>query len=130
MTDRQRKSLMKYIAVLAKQMRLSEWDIFLRAEPCENVNHAATVSCVPGRNIANIQVSGDWFDMDPHTQRHVLVHELIHIHVDREFQLIEALSVMVGSAAFFLFETAFRDLHEHGVDAIASILAPHFPLPE
>ena len=122
---------MKYLGALAKQMRLSEWDIFLRAEPCEDSSHAATVSCVPGRKIANIQLSADWFETEPEAQRHVLVHELIHIHSDHEFQLIEdTLPGQLGSSAYFTFEKAYRNLHEHSVDALASILAPHFPLPE
>ena len=130
MTDKQRKSLMKYLAGLAKQMRLSEWDIFLTADPCED-EHAATVSCVPGRKIAHISVSADWFDTEPSKQRHVLVHELIHILADPEFQLIEeTLPTMVGSVGYFPFEKAFRNLHEHSVDALASVLAQHFPLPE
>lgn len=127
---KQRKALMAYLGYLAPRLGLSAWDIFLRPEPCENPEHAATVSCIPGRKIANIQVAVDFFDTEPEKQRHVLVHELIHIHVDQEFQLIEdTLPGMIGSVAYHPFQAAFRSLHEHGVDAMASVLAPHYPLP-
>ena len=131
MTDKQRKGLLRYLAMLARNMGLRDWTLYLRPEPCEDSSHAATVSCVPGRKIANIQVAADWFEQDAAAQRHVLVHELLHVHVDQEFQLIEdALPPLVGQTAYHTFERAYRNLHEHGVDAIASVLAPHFPLPE
>lgn len=130
MTDKQRKGLLRYIGMLARNMNLADWQIYLRPEPTEDSNHAATVSCVPGRKIAHIQLAADWFEQDHASQRHVLVHELLHIHLDQEFQLIEdVVPELIGAAAYLTFEKAYRNLHEHGVDAIASALAPHFPVP-
>lgn len=130
MNVRQRKMLMRYLGQIAPHLGLSDWDIFLKPEPCENPEHAATVTCIPGRKIANIQVAADFFDAPPVQQRHVLIHELIHIHVDQEFQLIEdVLPPLMGSVGYHPFEKAYRNLHEHGVDALASVLAPHFPVP-
>lgn len=130
MTDKQRKGLLRYIGMLARNMNLADWQIYLSPEPCSNPALAASVSCTPGRKIAHINLAANWFEQDHVSQRHVLVHELLHIHADQEFQLIEdTLPTLIGSTAYHAFEKAYRNLHEHGVDAIASALAPHFPVP-
>jgi hypothetical protein len=130
LTDKQRKSLLRYLGGITAYLGLTEWEVRLADEPCEDPSHAATVQCVPGRKIATIQLAADWFTQSPAQQRHVLIHELIHIHTDQEFQYIEdSLPEMIGSMAYFPWEKAYRNLHEHATDALAKALAEHFPVP-
>ena len=130
MTNKQRVSIRNYIAFLASHLGLNDWSIRLMPQVCENPNHAATVVCTPGRKIAQVTLAEDWLEQTPEEQRHVLIHELIHVHADHEFQYIEdTLPTLIGSVAYLPFEKAYRDLHEHAVDALASAMEDHFPVP-
>lgn len=128
MTPKQHRSLAQYILNAAVTLGLRDWQIVLHGEPCDDPDHAATVSCLYERKIAHIHVAANFADMDPVEQRHVIAHELAHIHMDADFNyLSELLPGMVGAAAWTPIEATIRLLHEQGIDGVAGGLEAALP---
>lgn len=129
MTDRQFRSLAKYVIYVAAHIGLRDWTINILREPPDDDGHAATVSCVYGRKIANVRFSVDWMTQTPEEQRHVVIHELLHVHTDGALTLVEeTLPTLLGMPAFKAFQEAYRRENEHAVDAIASVIEEFIPL--
>jgi hypothetical protein len=127
-TPKQRRSLLRYILDIAVHMGLRDWTFSLEAEPCEDA-HAATIACTYGRKIASICVSQHWMTTAPEEQRHVIIHELVHVHLDSNLTLVEgSLPSQLGASAFSVFREAYRQHNEHATDAIASAIEEFIPL--
>lgn len=128
MTDKQRLSLVNYVGRLADALGLGEWHLVLHYDSADAGN-AAEVSVVPGRRTAHISLSEDFPTFDPEEQRHVLVHELIHIHLDRiRTYARDTLPEVMGRPAWAAWHVTERDLNEYATDALAAAFAPHMPL--
>lgn len=131
MTAAERRRLHKYIARMGRMLGLSDWTIHLHDEEPDDKNHAAAISSVYGQRRANLWLAHGFLDMEPTEIRKTLVHELLHIHLDSMFSLVEqALPGSLGGPAYAVFEAAYRERNEHATDAIAEAIAPVFPLPE
>jgi hypothetical protein len=103
-------------------MRLRDWTIVLKDEVPSDPEAAATVCITYGRKLATIRVSDDFLISPPETQRHYLVHELVHCHVDAAWMIaVDSLHKNV--------EPGFRRMAEHAVDSLAEVIAPSVPLP-
>ena len=126
---RQLRSLARYIRAAADAFGLKDWAVVLHDEPCDNPDHAATVSCLYERRIAHIHVAANFAEMAPVEQRHVIAHELAHIHMDADFNyLSELLPGMVGPLAWTPIEATIRLLHEQGIDGVATGMETRLPL--
>jgi hypothetical protein len=128
-TPRQYKSLARYIHAISKEFGLNDWDLRLHTDPPEDSNALAAVSTVYGRKIAHIYVCEDFDHFEPEQQRIAIIHELTHIHQAQVFDLIDnTLPDALGKHAFAMFEAGWRQAMEHTTDAIATAIAPMFPL--
>lgn len=131
MTTAEHKRLAKYVRRVANALGLHDWTINVLADEPDMAEAGADVHCIYGRRIANIRFAADFALMEPDVQRHIVVHELLHIHFDRALQLCQsALPAVMGAPAYSVFDEALRDHMEHGVDAVADALACAFTLPE
>lgn len=131
MTPVAERRLMRYIATIGKMLGLCDWKVILRPDEPDSKDHAASISCVYGRRVANLWLSHGFEHLEPAEQRQILVHELLHVHFDSMTTLIEqALPPALGAPAYGVFDAAYRERAEHAVDAIAEAVAPVFPLPE
>lgn len=129
MTPRQRRSLARYIRAAADVLGLKDWNIVLLDEPCDDPDHAAQVASIYERRIAHIRVAAEFAEMASGEQRHVIAHELAHVHMDADFNyLMELLPAMVGAAAWMPIEATIRLLHEQGIDGVAIGMEARLPL--
>jgi hypothetical protein len=74
----------------------------------------------------------EFFDSKtPDEQRRYLVHELIHIHLDRSDQMMCDLSTMFPENTATTFAKARHKVEiEFATERLARIIAPFMPLPE
>lgn len=125
-----RGELEKYILRVASLMGLKDWDFLLREEPAEG-RALAQVETIYGQKYANIWVGVDFWDRDPDTQRHVIVHELVHCHQAVTTHMIAGsfLAEKLGQSAYEVFASAYEQAAEYTTDAIATAIEPNIPLP-
>jgi hypothetical protein len=120
-----------YIADLQERMLLADWIVSLRREPTVSPDAGASVEVLNGRRKAHIWLCEDFDDCTRATQRHAVVHELMHLHLhplqyhlqmqggNREDQVDVRARILRGH----------RSHEEYAVDDLARIIAPHMPLP-
>jgi hypothetical protein len=130
MSQTERRRIARYIRSLANTLGLRDWTINIQSDEPDTKEAFASVSCVYGRRIAHVWLAHGFEDLDADTQRHVLLHELLHVHLDGVLALSAAsLPDLLGLGAYSIYEAALRERVEHGVDAIADALASALPLP-
>lgn len=131
MTHAERKRLARYVRTAANTLGLHDWDIRIQDDEPDTKEAWASVSCTYGRRIARIWFSAGFELIDPDEQRHVIVHELLHIHFDRILSQADgSLPGLLGIGAFSMYMAGLRENIEHGVDAVADALAAALPVPE
>lgn len=133
MTNSQMRSLGRYVSDIAQMLGLDDWKITVHAEePGDAIDGSdaiASVSCTYGRKIASLRLGKDFLNSPPEEQRHVLVHELIHVHMWGVLALVRTtLPKMLGESAYDVLLTALTQQDEHATDALATAVAPMLPL--
>lgn len=133
MTPKQYRSLARYMAVIANEFGLRDWDVTLHAEEPGDGNDGgdalASVECVYGRRKAHIRVASAFDEVTPEEQRNAVLHELIHIHTEPMRALLRTtLPKIMGLPAFETFWPAFTQADEHATDAIAAAIGDKYPL--
>jgi hypothetical protein len=71
-----------------------------------------------------------FFYKPPEDQRHFMLHELLHIHLDDIDTAIWQAGKVIESDAFTLMRTVVADRSEFCIDNIAAAIGHAFPLPE
>lgn len=128
MTERQWKSLGRYIRHVADMMGLRDWSFELSHNPADGEAYASIVTTY-GRKVAVIEVCPNWPNLDPKVQRHSIVHELVHAHLGGlKNYVYHALPSLLGEASWSAFESAYRMHDELATDGIADGIAAGFPL--
>jgi hypothetical protein len=105
----------------------------LHAEPlvqdgrCSVVDPATT----EGRYHAGLWVSDSFFDSPAEEQRQTVVHELLHVAGREQNDVIRAggLPHVLGQDAYRVVWENYKGAHERQTDHLASLIAPHAPLP-
>lgn len=133
MTDRRFRSLCKWASVIASEFGLGDWHITIHeSHPGESNTGStaiASVSTVYGRKLAEVTIHPNFFHTDPEEQRHVILHEFLHIHLRQTRELIRSsLPAAIGQFAFDQFFEGYTLLDEHATDALATAIERYFPL--
>jgi hypothetical protein len=119
-TPTERERWLPYVRLLADEMRLRDWQVFIREDPPAGSEASASCYPVPGRRVANIRLSEAFFAEDAPEQRHQIVHELVHAVLAPFTRAAEAKGFRDAAVSL-----AF----EYGVDALAETIASKLPLP-
>ncbi len=132
MNDTQHTAYTAYLRQLADLMALKDWEIVLQREyPSESDAWAAIEVCRQ-HDTAWVRVAWpEFFDSKtPEERRRCLVHELIHVHLDRPDQMMCDLSAMFpdNTATTFAKERHKIEI-EFATERLARIIAPFMPLP-
>ena len=133
MTPKQERSFARYVGEIARTLAPG-WDIRLHfADPGDpggvGVSAAASVGTTWGRRLAHLTVDPDVVTWTPEEQRHVIVHEFIHIPFMAVTDLVDvSFREKVGSLAWEAFKSGWVHADEHATDALAKAIAPFFPL--
>ncbi len=129
MKRKQHKALAAYVRDTANRLALRDWTVALNVGPLREADHNGQVECVYGRRYAVVTVPPD-FDRQPReTQRHTVVHELVHCHLDPLRLVVENLETNLGDALYGVTMGTHRDATEYATDALADAFSPLIPLP-
>jgi hypothetical protein len=113
----------------ADRLGLRDWVVEVSDDPCEEGSYA-TVTCTSGARHATVKLAADFHDEPLPLQRQVLVHELLHCHLDALSSIVtEDLDGQVAPAVLGVVSSSFERQLEFATDAIAVAIAPSFPLP-
>ena len=122
-----------YLRTLADGLGLRDWSFELARAPLDpHSGNVATIVPTFGQREAVVTLCHDYPTKSPDYRRYVLVHELLHCHLDRimtPFRENRVLWRLIGAAAADVIDDQVRENIEHAVDAIAREMAPHLPLP-
>jgi hypothetical protein len=128
LSDEESAALSHYVRWVADAMELRDWTIHISNEPCEE--HAqATIEPIYARKSACIRFGRDFRELDPLEQRHTVVHELVHCHLESAKDMVfKDLEEHLGKPCDQIFYHGWNRQFEYGVDGIATALAKHMPL--
>jgi hypothetical protein len=119
--------LKAYSEFLAGKLRLSHWRIVLGKASDRKGVPMVECEIVDGRAVIGFWISPRFLQADQPTQRHHLVHELLHAHFVKAQQAMGALSETLPSHIL----TPIQRLHdisvEDAVDCMAELIAPGLP---
>lgn len=119
-----------YLRVLADKMELRDWSVdFADEAPFDSDDAEAQSHCGYGRKTMTVRVSRGFQDHAPERQRASMVHELLHCHTTRTFQLMKTALGEVNKQWFQALDCAVTMDLEYAIDAIADGWAKTLPLP-
>jgi hypothetical protein len=117
-----------YLLTLQDLLELRDWRIVVMDEPADE-GLVAYITPVPGQKVAYLELAPDFADGPPEMRRHTLVHELLHCHFHEMQAIVDRSAPLVGQIAGPILSGEHRNFLEHAVDAVATAIAPHLPLP-
>lgn len=126
--------LSSYVRDIANRMGLRDWTIVISEEPVDidtGDGQIVGASCnvVYGRKRAKFQFNPDWAEDRPDDLRHLVVHELMHCHfVPVQWHHNNARAAM-SNGEWVQYDSAFHDVMEMHIDAVADAWADVLPLP-
>lgn len=126
MTREDLQALAAYVRAIADLLELRDWTILLRAAPIGDDDEAeARVNLVYGRKLASLEFSPGFRELEPERQRHVVCHELIHLHVNPVWELLGEgpTEVILGKPAFEVLARTAATRVELAVDGLAEAFA-------
>lgn len=130
MTLRERKRMAVYLRSLANTIGLRDWTFNIQQDEPDTKEAYAAITCVYGRRIANVWFAHGFEHLDPVLKRHVILHELLHVHLWPITSLAsETLEAAMGATAYAVYDEALTERIEHAVDAIADAFADAIPVP-
>lgn len=120
-----------YVETLRNALYLQAYEVIVRRGAPPQEGALALIQPVDGRLLAELYVSGDFWQETPKEQRQTITHELLHL-VHREASDVIRLGAWirhVGQGTYDATWEAVRDQFEKMVDRLAVIVAPSLPLP-
>ena len=78
---------------------------------------------------ASIRLSNDFFKETPESQRRILAHELMHVHLAALERLVGTLDGVLGSQAYEVLEKVWDTEGERVAEALSFVVAERLPLP-
>lgn len=121
-SDLFKKALADWVTYLQVILEIQDWRIeLLGTYPTEDA--AASMKCIYGQRVGSLSLAKDFFEFEPHKQRHYLVHELAHVLTDGCDNVIEnGLDVILGRSAFTVLREAWVVQIEYLTDQITYIV--------
>jgi hypothetical protein len=121
-------SLHRYIHDLCERMGLRDWDVTLM-EDSPGPEHDAECHTVYGAKRARLRIIPSLREYSLEKQRRIIVHELVHPHLDNLYESFKTLEGHLHRDAYDLLDQAVRRDLEFAVDGIAVAWAEALPLP-
>lgn len=130
MTDEQFAFYSAYIKTLAEHLLVADWEIELLRDTPSSPQAWASVQIAPSQNYAGIRVAFPaFFQQSPDDQRLYLVHELMHIHLERMRHLVNDLATESDDQAVRFAAKLYNNQNEISNHNLARVFAPILPLP-
>lgn len=78
MDDAFRRKVLAYLGELRSALRMDNWDVVLKAEPCSDDEAHAETWQHENHTVLNVALSKDFDQLSPEGVRNTLTHELVH----------------------------------------------------
>lgn len=128
-SPKSRREIGKYARQLADLLGLRDWTINLMHEFADDTADASILT-VYGQKVANVYLAEDWESFSPERQRSVMIHELLHCHINAVREPVDHIQDIVGTMVYQpLFNSVTQRL-EFAVDGITLAIAQYYPLPK
>lgn len=128
LTEPERVIVGRYIRWVADAMELRDWTMELSHGPADEDAYAS-IRATYGRKVALVKLCDNFRTLAADKQRHNLVHELVHCHLESAANMVLCdIEEFLGKQSDQIFYNGFKRQIEYGVDALASAIAKHMPL--
>lgn len=128
MTKREWAALGRYVRWAADTMELRDWTFEIAHDP-PDPDANARINLTYARKLAVVRFCSDFRQMPAEQQRHTVVHELVHCHLESATNMVlNDLEGHLAKPTDQIFWEGFKRQIEYGVDALASTIAKHLPL--
>jgi hypothetical protein len=129
-------ALERYVTDLKTDLLLGHWHIIIERQQPTATDEESDVNRIDAQteiekfgNLARLRVHENFRNGDPEVQRRTILHELLHLHLDRLFSdMLESIEKFASAQA----GAAVRDLvfaqYERVTDALADGIAPKYPV--
>lgn len=118
-----------YVDQLRPILRLADWEIVVSDDRPDDENALAEIQITYGRKNARLGLKADWDERSLESQRHTLVHELIHCHLDPIRIAFTNHHRRFDDMGWAEARAGMIDEMEWATDGLADALAPLVPLP-
>jgi hypothetical protein len=108
------------------QMNLANWIVKISNDAAD-IDAWADIEAHQQSDTATLRLSSDFWKKSGNEQREILTHELLHLALARQDQMIETLEDSLGKLAWSVFEPQYDNATERTVDHFARLLAPTLP---
>lgn len=130
MRDAQHAAYEAYLQDLAKRLNLADWEVTLSRDRADE-GMLACVHVMDVEDYAHVRLWWpEFFDKPPEEQREILVHELLHMRLDRVQRTMVQLAEQWSENSAYQYA---REAHRREVEIVAQhlarLLAPSLPLP-
>ena len=120
------EAITKWINETLILLNLQNWRVTVSSETSD-IDAWADIEAHHQAQTASLRLSSDFWKKTADEKREILTHELLHLAVSRQDQIIENLQEPLGKLAWAVFEPQYDDATERTVDHLARLLAPHMP---
>lgn len=120
-------ALASYLRACADRVGLRDWTIVLCTGHPASDEAAAAVKPYYGRRYAEFRFRDDIYTRPVHEVRNTVAHELVHCHVERMADVVDALEDPLGWIVHGVVREQFTVALEHTTDALAAVVADLLP---
>lgn len=124
------EALQEYVDLMRQDLQLNDWDVTISVHTPNDETTMAQMDITSTRHHGALRIGSAFWKAEPSEQRYVLAHELVHLHLRRLGTIVEGTEAALGANAFSMLSHSFNIAEEYATDALASVIANQFKLPE
>lgn len=128
-TSSLREQVTEYLNANRDVMHLTQWTLKVSNDiPADD--SWADIEVSDNLWEATVRISGDFFKESPESQRRILAHELMHVHMAALERLMATLEGVLGSQTYEVMDKVWDTEGERVAEALSFVVAPVLPLPD
>ena len=124
-----REQVTAYLNAHRDVMHLKQWTLKVSAD-IPSDDSWADIEVSDNLWEATVRISGDFFKETPESQRRILAHELMHVHLAALERLMGTMEGVLGSQAYEVVDKLWDTEGERVAEALSFVVAGVLPLPD
>ena len=124
-----REQVTAYLNAHRDVMHLKQWTLKVSAD-IPSDDSWADIEVSDNLWEATVRISGDFFKETPESQRRILAHELMHVHLAALERLMGSMEGVLGSQAYEVVDKLWDTEGERVAEALSFVVAGVLPLPD
>jgi len=124
-----REQVSAYLNAHRDVMHLKQWTLKVSAD-IPSDDSWADIEVSDNLWEATVRISGDFFKETPESQRRILAHELMHVHLAALERLMGSMEGVLGSQAYEVVDKLWDTEGERVAEALSFVVAEVLPLPD